>query len=252
MVTTNVSIALVSLAISVGMLSFQFWKSFRLNSELKLLKAKLKRDEFEIASKIIEGERKRISAELHDDVGSSLNVIHRDLETVMNEASSLTLLAVTKLAEAEKELSRVNSLIRKSAWNLAAEMFDETTLGSLVREQCQKYDRTKGVRVIFMQGGTTVPLTKDFKLHLFRIVQEILTNCTRHSAAQHIGVHIQWEDNGVSITIDDDGVSYEEPRQSEGMGLLNISRRVENLGATLKREKFFKGNRVILDVKFFN
>jgi signal transduction histidine kinase len=249
MVTSNVSSVVMLLAISLWVLSFQLWRNSRLKSQMRLSRAQVDHDEFSIASSIIEHERSRISSELHDELGTLLSIIYLDLELVAHEAASLTPQAENRLIDIKRNLNLVIESIRNNIWNLSAQMFDKVDLGFVVRELCHKLDRYKGTHVTFVQSGAPFKIDDESKLNLFRIVQELLTNSIKHSSAWNISVHLHWDEQSLSITLEDDGVSYTETKGTDGLGILNISRRIDYIGATMTRKNLDKGHRIILSFK---
>lgn len=237
------------LSIGTCILTFQWWKNFMLENKLKLANSEIDHEEFSIVSKIIEQERSRISSELHDELGTLLSIIYLDLELVTHEASSLSPYAENRLLEIKRNLNQVIESIRTNIWNLSGQMFDQVDLAFVIRELCHKLDRYRGTHVTFVQSGLPFAIVEKYKLNLFRIMQELLTNSIKHSSAWNISVHMHWEGKeSLSITMEDDGVSYSERKKSEGIGILNIAKRAEYIGARIVRENLKKGQRIILFV----
>lgn len=238
------------LSVSTGTISFLAWKALTLKRQLAITTSALDFDEFTVVSKIVEQERSRISSELHDELGTLLSIIYLDLELVTHEASSLTPYAENRLNEIRRNLNLVIESIRTNIWNLSAQMFDQVDLGFVIRELCHKLDRYKGTHVTFVQSGLPFPINEKYKLNLFRITQELLTNSIKHSSAWNLSVHMHWErEEQLSIIIEDDGASYLQRNKSEGIGILNISKRADYIGAKLTRERLKKGNRTTLSVE---
>ena len=250
MITSNNSAVLIFLSACTGILSFFAWRNSTLKKQLELTAAALDFEEFTIASNIVEQERSRISSELHDELGTLLSIIYLDLELVTHEASSLTPYAENRLNEIKRNLNLVIESIRTNIWNLSGQMFDKVDLAFVIRELCHKLDRYKGTHVTFIQSGLPFSINEKYRLNLFRITQELLTNSIKHSSAWNISVHMHWEEEGkLSITIEDDGASYLHQTRSEGIGILNISKRADYIGAKLLRERLKKGNRITLTVE---
>lgn len=250
MITNNGSAVLILLALTLCILSFQLWRNSLLRIQLRLSKERVDREEYSVISAIIEQERSRISAELHDELGTLLTIIHLDLELVAHEASSLSPNGENRLNEIKRNLNLVTGSIRTNIWNLSTQIFEQADLGFVIRELCHKLDRHKGTRVTFLQSGFPFALNEKYKLNLFRITQELLTNSMKHSSAWNISIHLHWDDDqSLSITIEDDGVSYSERKNREGMGMINISRRASFIEAELSRESLEKGHRITVFVK---
>jgi signal transduction histidine kinase len=250
MITSNGCVVWMLLSASVCILTFQWWRNSVLANQLRIANAVIDREEFSIVSNIIEQERSRISSELHDELGTLLSIIYLDLELVTHEASSLTPYAENRLIEIKRNLNLVIESIRTNIWNLSGQTFDQVDLAFVVRELCHKLDRYKGTHVAFVQSGLPFSLNEKYKLNVFRITQELLTNAIKHSSAWNISIHIHWYGKDhLLITIEDDGVSYTEQKKSHGIGILNINKRADYIGAKIFRERLKKGHRVILTLK---
>jgi signal transduction histidine kinase len=203
-------------------------------------------------TEIVEQERNRIASELHDELGTLLSIIHLDLELVLREAGALTPYGEARLLEVRKNLTQVIESIRNNIWSLSPQMIDEVPLGFSLRELCNKLDAYKGTHLNFVQSGAPLDLTPKQKLNLFRIVQELLTNAIKHSKAWNISVMMHWDDPGLTIVVEDDGVGYQRVNDtqffSDGMGANNILRRANVIGASLKKEELTRGLRVTIEL----
>jgi signal transduction histidine kinase len=203
-------------------------------------------------TEIIETERNRIASELHDELGTLLSVIHLDLELVLRESSSLTPHGEARLLEIRKNLNLVIESIRHNIWSLAPQMLDQVQLDFALRELCRKLDAYKGTHLHFVQSGISFPITHKQKLNLFRIVQELLTNAIKHSSAWNISVQLHWDDETLTIIVEDDGSSYSRVDvnpSSGGMGTTNIIKRANLIGATMVKEELSRGMRVTIGLK---
>lgn len=210
-------------------------------------------DSFNKVSELIEQERNRIASELHDELGTLLSVIHLDLELVLRESSQLTPYGEARLLEIRKNLNLVIESIRHNIWSLAPQMLDQVEIDFALRELCRKLDAYKGTHLHFVQSGVSFPISHKQKLNLFRIVQELLTNAIKHSGAWNISVQLHWDDETLTIVVEDDGSGYSQPDEKTtaggGMGTGNIIKRANVIGATMVREELSRGMRVTLSLK---
>ena len=201
---------------------------------------------------MIEQERNRIASELHDELGTLLSVIHLDLELVLRESSALTPHGEARLLEIRKNLNLVIESIRHNIWSLAPQMLDQVQLDFALRELCRKLDAYKGTHLHFVQSGVAFAISHKQKLNLFRIVQELLTNAIKHSSAWNISVQMHWDEDALTIVVEDDGSSYsrvEANPSNGGMGTINIIKRANLIGATVLKEELSRGMRVTLELK---
>ena len=76
-------------------------------------------------------------------------------------------------------------------------------------------------------------LPDEYKTCIYRVVQEALHNCERHSHAKAVRIRVQQEPDRLVLKIQDDGRGF-EARQTKGLGLLGIQERVAQLGGQVK------------------
>lgn len=202
-------------------------------------------------NEFIEHDRQRISSDLHDDLGTVLSLIHLDLDLVMREADALPPHIEAKLIVVKRNLNRTIESIRNIIWNLSPDFIEGMSLNFAIRELCHKLDALKGTHMHFVQSGNPVPINQRQKLNLFRMVQELFSNAIKHSNAWNISVHLHWEDELLTITVEDDGSDYrrkENEEKSSGMGTINLAKRAKSIGATFRREPISpRGLRVIIE-----
>jgi signal transduction histidine kinase len=77
--------------------------------------------------------------------------------------------------------------------------------------------------------GDSDNLPDEYKTCIYRVVQEALHNCSRHSQATRVRIRVQQTPVQVSLSVQDDGCGF-DVRQSKGLGLLGIEERVAHLG----------------------
>jgi signal transduction histidine kinase len=115
-----------------------------------------------------------------------------------------------------------------------------SALGQLQRELS-----TSDVAVAFSHEHVPATLSSDIMLCLYRVAQEAVTNAIRHSRAQNVSVHLLGTSGAVVMTIVDDGVGFDVGAAPQGLGLLSMSERVEQIGGTLQiRSKRGRGTHV--------
>jgi signal transduction histidine kinase len=252
MVTTYIVVALCS-SIATGLLAYAFGGS---KSSKKTPRTGSSEPAAELipwsrVNEFIEHDRQRISSDLHDELGTVLSLIHLDLELVMREADSLPPHIEAKLITVKKNLNLTIETIRNIIWNLSPDFIEGMSLNFAIRELCHKLDAMKGTHVHFVQSGTPVPIQQRQKLSLFRMVQELFSNAIKHSNAWNISVHIHWDKDTLTLTVEDDGSDYrrnEHEQKTSGMGMINLLKRANSIGATLRREDVSpRGLRVIID-----
>jgi len=203
-------------------------------------------------NEFVEHDRQRISRDLHDELGTLLSIIHLDLEIVMREAEGFPPHIEAKLLTVKKNLNVTIETIRNIIWNLSPDFIESMSLGFALRELCHKLDALKGTHVYFVQSGMAAPLSQKQKLNLFRMVQELFANSIKHSSAWNISVQMHWEDSQLSLIVEDDGSGYrrkEYDEKTSGMGSINLIKRANSIGATVKTEELARGIRITIELK---
>lgn len=189
-----------------------------------------------------EDERKRVSRELHDQIGQTLTSLIAGLtalETCAPQpACGDKLVQLRALAvQALGDLHDVSVALRPSA-------LDDLGLVAALQKHGETFAKRFGIAVeceaIGLNGGRRLPV--EIETALYRIVQEALTNAVRHGQARSIAVLLQRKDGHVLAVIEDDGEGFDatdwRARCLAGnhLGLLGIEERAALVGGTLRVE----------------
>lgn len=178
-----------------------------------------------------EAERKALSRELHDVIGQSLTALKLELakaeKIARNEESAATshLQAIREVADQTLRATKTISL------GLRPPMLDDLGLLSALNWLIAEFSRRTGIAVDFTADGTVSQLGEDHRTCVYRIVQEALTNCARHSQARSIGLKLDVGEELLALTVADDGVGFDIRKQTgAGLGLLSMQERAAELG----------------------
>ncbi|MEM8891425.1 MAG: ATP-binding protein, partial [Bacteroidota bacterium] len=77
-------------------------------------------------------------------------------------------------------------------------------------------------------------IDESTQVSMFRIVQELLRNTVKHAQAKELIVQVQTDPDQISLTVEDDGIGYQDSNsKSDGIGLMNVRSRVELLKGSL-------------------
>ena len=176
-----------------------------------------------------EEERRSLSRELHDAVGQMLSAMTMELgnlEAVITSPDKLR----ARLDEARSLNAETLREVRALAMGLRPTMLDELGLGPALRWQGREFSRRSNVPVTVQIDGDLDGLPETHRTCIYRIVQETLTNCARHSQAKGIRISIYGRHDWVKLSIQDDGVGFDPGgATSRGLGLIGIQERVREL-----------------------
>jgi signal transduction histidine kinase len=188
-------------------------------SGLALQSEQRQRREVERAEQSIAEERLQIARELHDIVAHSLSVIAIQsgvgghvLDMQPEEARKALAAVEMTSRSALEELRRVLGVLRRDDSD-GASLTPAPGIDDI--DELLIQFRSAGVEVDFQQSGERVELPPSMDLSVYRIVQEALTNVTKHARGAAATVHIHFEDGAVSVNVFDEGFYY--PNSGDSM-----------------------------------
>lgn len=181
-----------------------------------------------------EDERRSLSRELHDEVGQSMSAMLVELGRLESIPSDhpdyrCRLARVRSMAEANV------GTVRNMALLLRPSMLDDLGLVPALNRQAREVTRRTGLKVKMIAGEIAEDLPEADRTCVYRVVQEALNNCAKHSQAAQVRVVISQDSSGLSVSVQDDGIGF-DPRRQKGMGVLGMEERVERLGGVLGLE----------------
>lgn len=207
-----------------------------------------------------EEERRHLARELHDRVSSGLSAIGLELKVIGGQLSEDTLVLLHEhLSDCTALLEDTQASARDISADLHPAILDYAGLYPALEDFGKKFARRSGISVDLSQSGQTVRLPADKELALFRIAQEALANCAKHSHAKSVAIRFAHDEANqrVELAISDDGLGFDTsqlsrrgPDKSIGLGLLAMQERAEAIGGKCRIESTpGKGTRVIVDVR---
>ncbi len=187
---------------------------------------------------IQEEERRSISRELHDDVGQSLLALkiglHR-LEGHVGEGHSVLLSQCIGVTES------VQDKLRELSVDLLPPHLEQLGLQDALLWLVNRQRSLTGLAIYFRSGGIERSRASlEVESACYRICQEALSNATRHSKAQVIGVELDQKDGALELVIHDNGVGFDEASQREvalasgSLGLIGMEERARLAGGELR------------------
>jgi signal transduction histidine kinase len=214
---------------------FLLFRSFRLRKKLEQQQA-------------IISERKRISADLHDDVGSGLSRIMLLTELVKNEARTPeTRKEAEKIAAISKDLS---ANISEIIWALNANNDYLESLVAYIRRYAAEFFDDSAVNIKITSTGeiTGIPISGELRREIFYTVKEALHNIYKHSRATEAKLAFAIKDELLTINIHDNGVGiHADSTGRYGNGLTNMQQRMEAVKGTFGIENH-EGTKIKLEV----
>jgi signal transduction histidine kinase len=209
----------------------------------KRYKTKLNRLKDTIAGE--EKERRRMAQELHDGIVSRLSIIKMNFSALPQQYQYLN--DTTHFQEVVEQLEQSITELRTTSHNLLPEILKKAGLCESIRIYCDKIGKVALLDIEFQTLGELPPLSDDFQLNIYRIIQELVNNIIKHSNASHALIQFQVRDEWLNITIDDNGTGMPEAASATGgIGLQNLHDRIGLLHGTMETERG-KGTSVYLE-----
>lgn len=192
-----------------------------------------------------EAERYRVSRELHDVTGQMLALIKIHLESFQIDLLTATQEgASVDAAPFGQDLTNIIALceqtmaqIRLLAHDLRPSALDDLGLNMALKTLCKEFGRCGHLRIDY-KGIDNLNIPPDtVGISLYRVLQEALTNVTRHAQANHVEVRLEKKPDGICLLIKDNGRGFansQDDKQPKGMGLLSMAERLEALNGRLE------------------
>jgi signal transduction histidine kinase len=200
---------------------------------------------------IQEEERKRISRELHDEVGQALTAVNVHL-TMVRKCSEVRgqkpavgdqITAAEQIAEAQKLVEQTMEAVHRFARELRPAMLDDLGLGAALRSYINAFSERTGLPVKFEAEAVIEQLGSDEKMVLYRVAQEGLTNVARHAEATQaeviiratrVALRLEIRDNGKAFSLEraESEESGSAPCPTRRLGLLGMQERVRLVNGT--------------------
>lgn len=148
-----------------------------------------------------------MGAELHDDLIqklSSLSFFIERIERASNDPAEILAL-VTRM---RSDFENITQSVRAISRHLNPVNKDETTFAANIINLCQTMERPGNGHITCTSTGPEQPVNEVCYTYLYRIVQELIHNAFKHSAAWKVDVHISWTPGLVTIQVEDDGTGH--------------------------------------------
>lgn len=182
-----------------------------------------------------EEERRRLSCTLHDTFGANLVAINIGLNTVRKALAAAGLQdAGIRLNEVQALLRETSTSIREICLDLRPPVLDAFGLLAALEGYITQFRSRTGIVVEVSTGRMEDRMPQEPEVAVFRIAQEALSNCARHSHARHVRLALAPATPHMVLTVSDDGVGFDpETAKHRGLGLITMRERAELAGGHL-------------------
>jgi PAS domain S-box-containing protein len=185
-----------------------------------------------------EAERARIARDLHDDLSQELAGLSITLTNLKRRTASLPDATDihSDIAVLQQRTMALSESIRRLSHDLHPSVLDHAGLEAALAAHCAELERQRAINVSFSRRGDVAGVDRDAALCLYRVAQEALRNVVTHAGARHAQVTLTGTDQGIELTIHDDGKGFDVARtraNGRGLGLVSMNERVRLLGGAV-------------------
>jgi signal transduction histidine kinase len=181
-----------------------------------------------------EDERRRISRELHDDIGQQAAAIAADLCALRETMARGSQESASSLADMVSQLAtELATSIHKLSHDLHSSRLQYLGLASALRELCDKLAAQHHLTIELSVDCQVDRLPEPVELCMFRIAQEALSNVVKHSGGTTAFVKVAMRGKTISLCVADDGIGFDTSAAPDGIGLTSMRERLRMVGGEL-------------------
>lgn len=186
-----------------------------------------------------ENERKRISSELHDELGQALTALKFRFRFIKNNLFPTQEKPIAECSEGVKDIDRIAEEVRRLSWDLSPRIIQDLGISKALRWMVDNLADNYGILTHSEIADIDGLFSEDAQINVYRIIQEALTNTLKHAGATSLALAIEKQTGSIAFTIEDDGKGFDagchlrSSRIDKGLGLTTISERVRMLGGVL-------------------
>jgi signal transduction histidine kinase len=179
-----------------------------------------------------------IGREIHDNVGQKLTLASLYTQQLAYE---------NKAPMVQSTIENIGTIINQSltelrqlSKSLTCNIIESNNLQELLMTECKRFNELKKCTIHFVVTSKIPDLEYQTKSVLLRISQEFIQNSVRHSQCKNINIIMNYTNNDLTISLEDDGKGFNvNKNKNAGTGLIHIKKRAKLIGAlyTLESNK---------------
>lgn len=202
-----------------------------------------------------EDERRRIAQELHDGTTQELIAIANGAQTALLASQEVGKEQMNRHVEGIRDaILEVSEEVRRMSLDLRPALLDHVGLLSAIRWLAERSNMEAGMDIAVVVTGDDRKLNSEIEVRIFRTVQEALSNVRRHSHATQVLIQLDYAQDGIRLTIEDNGVGLVPGASTEGLahagklGLIGMQERIEVLGGMFDVRSAEEGTTLSIEI----
>ncbi|MHA7060141.1 tetratricopeptide repeat-containing sensor histidine kinase [Aquimarina sp. M1] len=190
----------------------------------------LKEQELKLANTYViaqNEERSRIARELHDSIGGNLAAIKLQMKDIQKDKGIQDAII--------DQLDNTYEQVREISHNLIPKKINQTAFTNYISDYIKTIEKVTDPEITFIPHPEEKvnDIDDNQKVEIFKIIQELITNALKHAKAKVIEICLNAYSDSIEIIFEDDGIGFDVKKQSTGIGLQNIKKRLSLLKAKI-------------------
>ena len=212
----------------------RFLRLIEKNQRAELRIARAKEDGLNALVIGAENERKRIARDLHDGACVNLAAINMKMDVLREHLADSPDIS-ERVRDIADDLDATYLEVRGISHDLMSKALEKTGLLAALEELVVRARQAQpGLDIQFFTNYPLDEVDGLGKIHLYRMMQELVGNVLKHAKAQHVNIQLLENEGNLLLTVEDDGKGFDiQKNESDGIGLSNIRTRVEVLRAKM-------------------
>jgi PAS domain S-box-containing protein len=177
---------------------------------------------------ILERERSYIAREIHDELGQNLTAIRMGLSMLKQQISRKERNLFSKVQELSHITQTTLAKIKKLSTELRPQLIDDMGLVAAIEWYANNFEKRSGIDCHLEIPDEETEIPKDKAIHIYRIVQEGLTNVYKHADADYVELIIRMSKNELFLELKDNGkgIKEKDSNKSNSLGIIGMEERV--------------------------
>ncbi len=183
-----------------------------------------------------EEEGKHIAREIHDELGQALTALKMDIYWLINKLPTDLKPLLEKTKSMSKLIDTTIQTVQRILTELRPGLLDDLGLAAAIEWQAEEFQKRTGIKCEVTLDPEEIIMDQDRSTAIFRILQEALTNVSRHANATRVRVNLREKAGKLILKVKDNGIGITEKQISDpkSFGLIGIRERVHLFGGEFK------------------
>jgi len=204
----------------------------------------------EYQQNLLERERDYIAREIHDELGQNITAIRMGLSMMKKQVPRKDRDLFLKLQEMSHITQTTLTKIKKLSTELRPQLIDDMGLMAAIDWYVRNFEKRSGITCHLELPDAEIDFPKDKGIHIYRIIQEGLTNVYKHANADHVEVVIRKYKTSLFIELKDNGKGIEkrDSDKTNALGIIGMEERVSLMEGEFNIQGSKKGTTIQIKI----